>query len=319
MKYYITVDGGTTNTRVSLVKDLCVLETVKIALGARAGMDGNAPLKAAIKEAIQSLLSRFSLSESAITRVLASGMITSEFGLCTLPHLPAPAGIEELHGAMHETSIPEITSIPFVFLRGVICGGECPTDTDMMRGEETELMGLWEEGETSALYVLPGSHSKLIQTDAHGRIQHFCTMLTGEMIAALAEHTILRDAVDLRTDIFDKESLCMGYRYTRDNGLNEALFKVRILKNRFAYAPEKTYSFFLGAVLSAEIDAIIASPVRRVIVGGRAQIKHATAALLQAFSTQEILTVSDEHAANAATRGMIRIYEYGEASSKGTP
>ena len=46
-------------------------------------------------------------------------------------------------------------------------------------------------------YVLPGSHSKLIHVDGAGRIVDFTTMLTGEMIAALSQNTILKDAVYL--------------------------------------------------------------------------------------------------------------------------
>lgn len=310
MKHYIAIDGGTTNTRVTLVRDGEALDTVRIPLGARAGIDGTEPLKREIRNAIGALLEKHSLLESEILRVLASGMITSEFGLCTLPHLPTPAGIRALHEAMQETSIEEITSIPFVFLRGVKHDGSDPMDADMMRGEETELMGLWEAEDTDALYVLPGSHSKLIEVDREGRIRAFCTMLTGEMIASLSQYTILKDAVDLRVSELDEERLTDGYRYAHRAGLNAALFKVRILKNRLGASPVQTYSFFLGAILAAEIDAIIASPIPRVIVGGRAQIKHATVALLKKFSKKETVTVSDERAENAATRGMIRIYEY---------
>jgi len=310
MKHYLAIDGGTTNTRVTLTRGEEPLDTVRVPMGARASIDGIAPLQAAIKEAIDALLSHHSVKECDVHRILAGGMITSEFGLCTLPHLPAPAGIAELHRAMQETSLPEISPIPFVFLRGVKCDGDDPLDADMMRGEETELMGILEKDAPASLYVLPGSHSKLIEVDAEGRILSFSTMLTGEMIAAIAGNTILCDAVDLRVGACDTQSLCDGYRYARDAGLNQALFKVRILKNRFGYSPEKTYSFFLGAILASEIDAIVASPLRRVVVGGKAQIKHATAKLLEVFCDKEILTVSDACADNAATRGMVRIYEY---------
>lgn len=314
MKHYIAIDGGTTNTRVTLTHGTEPIETVRIPLGARAGIDGTDPLKRAIREAIDTLLSHASLTAKDVTRVIASGMITSEFGLCNLPHLPCPAGLAELHGAMKEVNLPDVTPIPFVFLRGVCCVGDAPLDTDMMRGEETELIGLFEEGVREALYVLPGSHSKLIEVDGKGRILRFSTMLTGEMIAALASGTILRDAVNLSVETFDPARLFDGYRYAHEEGLNAALFKVRILKNKLGESAEGCYSFFLGAILSPEIDAILRSPIARVIIGGRAQIKCATAALLRALSDREILVATDEEAGNATTRGMIRIYEYGETN-----
>ena len=47
MANYITVDGGTTNTRLYLVKNQCVVDTLKLTVGAGNG-------KAALTEAIQS-------------------------------------------------------------------------------------------------------------------------------------------------------------------------------------------------------------------------------------------------------------------------
>lgn len=312
MRYYLTVDGGTTNTRVSLVCDNKILDTVRIALGARASIDGAAPLKNALRAAIADLLSRYAVREAEITSILASGMITSEFGLCELPHLNAPAGIAELHRAMHRTSLLDVSPIPFVFLRGVKCAGGTLSTTDMMRGEETELIGLMKDRATPALYVLPGSHSKLIETDAEGRITRFSTMLTGEMIASLSSATILRDAVDLSLSTLDRDALLQGCSYAREHGINEALFKVRILKNILRATPCEVYSFFLGCVLSDEISAILASSVRRVVIGGRAQIKEATREILQSLSDREIITLTDVEAESAPALGMIKIYEWGE-------
>jgi hypothetical protein len=156
---------------------------------------------------------------------------------------------------MHPALFPQITDIPFVFIRGVKLAGDRLEDADMMRGEETELLGMGdlEEG----LYILPGSHSKLIEVDQAGRIVSFRTEMTGEMIAALAEHTILAGALDLKNTSCMWESLWEGYCYCDAHGLNEALFKVRILKNLFGVTADAAYSFFLGVVLHDEIRSIL--------------------------------------------------------------
>ena len=98
MKNYITIDGGTTNTRISLIKDGRAVETIKLSLGARSGIDNNDALKTAIADAIDTLLKKSNGIE--IEKILASGMITSEFGLYNLPHISVPSGIDELHNAM---------------------------------------------------------------------------------------------------------------------------------------------------------------------------------------------------------------------------
>ena len=313
MSTYVTLDGGTTNTRVSLVVGGNILQTVKIPMGARACIDNAAVLRGEIRAAIDTLLSAHALKESDVERILASGMITCEFGLCHLPHVTAPAGLRELHESMHEVLLPDISAIPFVFIRGVKSVGAGLRDTDMMRGEEAELMGILQDGSEKTLYVLPGSHSKLIETDADGRILRFSTMLTGEMIASLSQGTILKDAVDLSIEEFDKDFLTEGCLYATERGLNEALFKTRVLKNLFSATREEVYSFFLGAVLAAEIACIRASDCARVVIGGRSQIKRATAALLQVFAPEkEVLTVSDGEVDASSTRGVIRVYEYTE-------
>ena len=312
MKRYITIDGGTTNTRLTLMEDGKAKQTVKLAMGAQKSMDGNEALKEGIRTAIRTLLENNGLTEQDITRILASGMITSEFGLCCLPHLVAPVGLPELRAGMKEIALPELSEIPFVFIPGVRTDSERLEERDMMRGEETELMGLAESDtalQADCLYVLPGSHSKLIETDADGRITRFRTMLTGEMIAALSGHTILRDAVDLSCRETDQDSLERGYEYAKERGINEALFKTRILKNLFGATPTACYSFFLGAVLADELTAILESATQTVVLGGKPQLRDAMAALLQTRCQKRVLTVSDEAVALSTSRGMIRVYE----------
>ena len=57
MANYITVDGGTTNTRVSLVIDGKIFETKKNSVGARAGIDGTSAQRIFIRDAIKEMLS----------------------------------------------------------------------------------------------------------------------------------------------------------------------------------------------------------------------------------------------------------------------
>ena len=312
MRRYLTLDGGTTNTRIRLVEDGVIVDSVKIPKGARANMEEAGSLAAAVREAIDGLLSKNGLFPEDVYRILASGMVTSEFGLCALPHTVAPAGIRELHDTMHETVLSEISTIPFVFIRGVRLSGECLECADMMRGEETELVGI-ADGVANTLYVLPGSHSKLVLTDAEGRISDFSTMLTGEMIYALASSTILHDAVDLSLSELDEERLAEGCTYARSRGINEALFKVRILKNLFGASAVECYSFFLGVVLADEIGAIMKSDAARVVIGGREQIKRATNALLCRLGCdKEILLLDEETVERSTSLGMIRIFEYCE-------
>ncbi len=309
MANYITIDGGTSNTRISLVQELKVIGRVKFAVGARAGIGNGSVLRETIKNGIEQLLQEYGMQAQEISCILAAGMITSEFGLYKLDHVMVPAGIAELHAAMKQVKLEDISEIPFVFVPGVKILSEELCYADMMRGEEAELIGLMKEGDGECVYILPGSHSKLIQTDDDGRIKEFSTMLTGEMIGALATETILKDAIDFQSKL-NKEFLIKGMKYAAERGMNEALFKVRVLKNLFAKSTDEVYSFFVGACLCDEVKAVLDTGISKVVIGGNAKLKEATGMLLSIEENMEIVIVSEDEVENSSTMGMIKIYEY---------
>lgn len=308
MAVFLTIDGGTTNTRIGLLRDDVLTDTIKISGGAGAARQNAEGQKEAIRGGICTILQRNGLRECDVERILASGMITSEYGLCNLPHLIAPAGLTELHNGMVEISLPEISHIPFVFMRGVKLAGDSFADTDMMRGEETELMGIADPAFGECVYVLPGSHSKVIKTDAQGRIEQFSTLLSGEMFYALSQHTILGDAVDMTCAETDETYLLQGYRYAKENGINKALFKTRVLKNLFGCTAAQTGSFFRGAILCDEICEILRYPVSTVVVGGKKQMREATCIILRHTSNRQVHCLTDAEVEESVTRGQLRIY-----------
>ena len=307
MANYITIDSGTTNTRVSLVTGGRIVDSRKFNVGAKKGMENGQLLRDALRGGIVDILQANEITEEQIECILASGMITSEFGLINLPHITAPAGAKELHESLYRCSLQEISKLPFVFVRGIKTTGDALETVDMMRGEETELLGSFEG---AGMYILPGSHSKIIEVDELGRVVRFKTMLTGEMIAALSQNTILKDAVELRDFAVDEEFLLMGYEYARNHGLNEALFKVRILKNLFGKSPEQIYNFYMGVVLCDEIGQILAGDPVKIVIGGKKQIKAFMACLLSKLTDTEVVLIKDERAEFATAYGMIRVYEF---------
>lgn len=309
MANYITIDGGTTNTRISIVSGGKIIDTLKFNVGARSGIDNKELLVETVREGIKNILHSNDLDESNIHRILASGMITSEFGLCSLPHTTLPAGISELKASSKEMVLSEISSIPFVFIRGVKTSCEDLENADIMRGEETELMGLISEGDGECVYVLPGSHSKIIKTDSLGRITDFSTMLSGELAVAVAENTILKASLNYFGAALFKDDLIKGYRYCEKHGINNALFKVRILSTEFNAPKDEIYSFYMGAILCDEIKYILKMNCKIIVIAGKKEFREAIYLLLKEFSNSNVIALSDEVVASSVSKGMIRIYE----------
>ena len=306
MADYVTIDGGTTNTRINLIASEKIVDTVKLSVGARLGLDNKSEYKSSIKQGIEELLSRNGVG--APEAIICSGMITSEGGLREIPHISAPAGIEELSRALVRVQIPEISDIPFVFIPGVKLSGEELSENDMMRGEETELYGLCDKPLRDTLYLLPGSHTKLIRTDGEGRITSFSTSLTGEMVAALSEGTILSGSVNIIDTALDESYLKAGCEYAAKQGISSALFKVRILDKALGRSADEVYSFFLGVILSSDCNSILLLPESTVVIGGKAALKNAFAMLLRE-SGKKIIVVDDETVERATVHGALKIYK----------
>jgi len=317
MADYITIDGGTTNTRLNLLFSETVVDTLKLPVGARLGLNNKSEYQSSIKRALKELLSKNKREESEIEAIICSGMITSEGGLTELAHIKAPAGIKELSASLFKARIPEISEIPFVFIPGVRLHGAKLSENDMMRGEETELYGLFETPLSNTLYLLPGSHTKLIKTDGQGRISAFSTSLTGEMIAAISENTILKGSLSLSDSKLDLNYLRSGSDYATEHGTSSALFKVRILDKALRRSESEVYSFFLGAILSSDRNNILASPEDTVVIGGTSPLKRAFSLLLR-DSGKKIIAVDDTSAERATAIGALKIYKQSIIREKGT-
>lgn len=306
---YITIDGGTTNTRVCLVKDKSIVGSVKMPFGFGGQQSDFYGQKQEIRICMEKLLAENGMKMENITAVLASGMITSEFGLCKVDHLAAPAGILKLHEGMRRELFEDICPVPFYFIPGVKVMGDSLEDTDMMRGEETEIIGLTEAYGAEYAYVLPGSHSKLLLLNDKREIISVRTMMTGEMIAAFSQHTILRGAVELKQEGYDAEHLILGYECGVKLGVNEAVFKTRILKNIYHKSSDAVYSYFLGVILAGEIENIRKCGKSGVVIGGRSQLKNAIGEILRQKTRLQVICVPDEKVEESVALGAVAVYE----------
>lgn len=176
----IGIDWGTTSFRASLI-----------------GADGGVRDRLAAPEGIMHVKGgRF---EAAFSRLLApwaghaglpvvaSGMITSRNGWVETPYAGLPAGGAELARAIVAHRTGEGREVHFI--TGLACDADGAPD--VMRGEETQVVGALASGVADGCLVLPGTHSKWARVSG-GRIVRFATYMTGDVFDALRRHTILK-------------------------------------------------------------------------------------------------------------------------------
>ena len=179
--------------------------------------------------------------------ILAAGMITSRQGWIELPYVACPAGPAELARALHHHTSKQGRHIAFSTGLSYRSTDGIP---DVMRSEETQVFGSFGQGVTH--FVTPGTHSKWITVEG-GRITSFSTYVTGEIFAALKDHTILgRMIKDAPTD---EAAYARGVTAALDDpaGFLHRIFSARSLALFNELAPESIASYLSGQVIGTEV------------------------------------------------------------------
>jgi 2-dehydro-3-deoxygalactonokinase len=228
----VAVDWGTSSFRAWLLDEQgAVLRAREEPLGILKVPGG------AFGEAFDTLLGDW-IDETGAPAI-AAGMIGSRQGWIEAPYAFCPAGLADLAGALATATSPRGRKLAII--PGVARDGEIP---DVMRGEETQIAG---DGlpDARAVYLLPGTHSKWALVEG-GRIAWFTTFMTGELFAALSEHTILARLMDGRA--FDADGFARGLAASAEEGLLGRLFSARTL-GLFGRLPGKASASDLSGLL----------------------------------------------------------------------
>lgn len=213
----IGLDWGTSSLRAFLIgASGSVLEEVTTAQGIVHIEDRD--FDGIFHEAVQSWIGNLPVP------VIASGMIASRDGWYETPYVDLPAGKHELAAAL--VPFESSQGIVIQFVTGVTADHDGAPD--VMRGEETQIVGATAIILGDGVFVLPGTHSKWLRVE-DGLIQDYKTCMTGELFAALENHTIL--GVLMTDGPFHAEGFKRGVRDGLATGadLLHALFRVRTL------------------------------------------------------------------------------------------
>lgn len=186
-------------------------------------------------------------------RVLLSGMIGSRQGWVEAPYAKCPAGAADLASATIPVTYDgaEVRIIPGVT-------SEESGVPEVMRGEETQIIGALAEFGESGVACMPGSHSKWVRIEG-GRITGFSTYMTGEGFAALSGHTILGRMMKVDAPA-DPDALRQGLARSADaGGLLRHLFGVRTLGLFGRLSETAAASYLSGLLLGHEVRAALAA------------------------------------------------------------
>jgi len=252
------------------------------------------------------------------SQVLLSGMIGSRQGWKEASYLPCPAGAAELGAALVDVGFDwaRVKLIPG--LSGVDDSGVA----EVMRGEETQVLGVPPLLRDGGIACLPGTHSKWVRVEA-GRIVSFTTHMTGEIFGALRGHTILgRMMLDGPADGLPFDA---GLARAADpGGLLHHVFGVRALALAGRLSESDAPAYLSGILIGHEVRAALAgTPSTGAPSTGAPSTGGAAGTVVQVIGAPELTALyakaitacggfAERHDGEAAARGLALIAEHAE-------
>jgi len=243
----IAIDWGSSSFRAYLMaRDGAVVDEI-------ASGDGVATVApGAFPDLLRRLVGGW-LATDADLPIVASGMVGSRHGWREAPYAKCPADPRDIAANLVVVQAGDRD----VHLAPGLSYEDVNGEPDVMRGEEVEILGLSDSG--GRLIVLPGSHSKWAIVE-RGRVERFKTFVTGELFAAVRDHTLAGAFARAAKGEPLRSAFALGVRRGaaaagggKGSGLLGALFGARSLPLMGKLAEDDTGEYLSGLLVGAEI------------------------------------------------------------------
>ncbi|HLR33662.1 MAG TPA: 2-dehydro-3-deoxygalactonokinase [Fodinibius sp.] len=207
--------------------------------------------------------------------IVLSGMASSSIGLKELSYSPLPFKLDD--PALNSEIIEAGQRFPYALylISGLRSSG------DVMRGEETELLGLHAALHiTDGLFLMAGTHSKHIVVENNAVIG-FKTYMTGEFFDLISSKSILSNSVAMDRDAVPDRNFEKGVEEAQKENLLHSLFSIRA-RELILSSPDKSnnYAFLSGIVIGTELRDIGTTRPERIILWGAPRLQRYYAAAL---------------------------------------
>ena len=196
--------------------------------------------------ALDEMLAALGVADAPLP-VLLSGMVGSAQGWRDAGYLDAPLPLARLreHLVPLGEDAPRAAIVPGVALRR---GGRI---VDVMRGEETQLLGAAELGARDGWFLLPGTHTKWARLES-AAIVDFATYLTGELYALLGAQGTLAMVLQGQGEEHRPAAFAQGLDAAAEAALSHVLFGLRARVVGGSLPAADARSFLSGLLIGAE-------------------------------------------------------------------
>jgi 2-dehydro-3-deoxygalactonokinase len=185
--------------------------------------------------------------------VVLCGMVGSRQGWVEVPYCECPAGAPEIAARLHPVDVDGAVA----FIVPGVTGFDAAGVREVMRGEETQVIGAMDALPGEAVVCLPGTHSKWVRVE-RARIVSFATHFTGEAFAVLKAHSLLGRMIEDGAP--DETAFLAGVaRSGEPEGLLHHLFGVRAKALFGELSPSAGGEYLSGLLIGHELRNALAA------------------------------------------------------------
>jgi 2-dehydro-3-deoxygalactonokinase len=313
-KYFFSCDWGTSSFRLRLVEAETLTILLEVAnnngitacheLWKQSGLQESDPLsfyQSIMAAEILSLQQQTDQDLSDIPIVL-SGMVSSSLGMIELPYKSLPFLMDGSDLGIHVVNRSKSFMHEMVIVSGV------RSDDDVMRGEETQLVGCFSRQQLGQqLFILPGTHSKHI-TVVDNQVVDFQTFMTGEVFRLLSTKSILSASIEYGTTLefgTNKESFIEG---VNDSSLLNPLHAFFLVRTNFLFrrkTKQENLYYLSGLLIGMELKEIGKKDCKITLMCSHALQANYETAFQQLGFEDRLFTINVDE---AMVRGHYRVY-----------
>jgi 2-dehydro-3-deoxygalactonokinase len=265
MKKFLSCDWGTSSFRLRVVEThiLTIIAEVKSNQGiansfelwkqSRKTKDSRLDFYLdIIRQHIKILEKKLNTSLNEVPLVI-SGMASSTIGMLDLAYKELPFSAD---GSDLEVRLIEPYD-NFLNRTAIISGAK--TNDDVMRGEETQLIGCFHANNKERVFVFPGTHSKHIVVKK-GKAVNVKTYMTGEFFELLSKKSILSLSVEDGTGLKqgkNAQSFENGVTESVQSNLLNNCFTVRTNDLFGKFTKQENYYYLSGLLIGTEMNDLM--------------------------------------------------------------
>jgi 2-dehydro-3-deoxygalactonokinase len=194
-----------------------------------------------------------------------------------LPYAPVPFSINGSNAVVQQITDVDVFGNNIWLISGI------SNAKDVMRGEETQMVGLANLylnafSDKTTICIFPGTHSKHIQVQ-NRCIVDFQTYMTGELFSLMANYSILRDSIsEVENNQVSlgahRKSFQLGVQRSAALSLLHDLFSVRTNQVFNYLNKEENYFYLSGLLIGSELRSIVKQEVDLLVLCCGKRINH---------------------------------------------